>query len=55
MRRRNFLATPLLLPLLARAAAMETPVAYPPVTPGRHLNFRVTTARIRISEPNGGT
>jgi hypothetical protein len=34
MRRRRFLATPLLLPLLARAAAMETPVAYPPVTPG---------------------
>ena len=39
MRRRSFLATPLLLPLLARAAAVEQPVAYPPVTPGRRLEF----------------
>ena len=39
MRRRNFLATPLLLPLLARAAVVETPVAYPPVMPGRRLEF----------------
>ncbi len=36
MRRRDFLATPLLLPTLLAA---EESVAYPPVTPGRRLRF----------------
>ncbi len=39
MRRRSFLATPLLLPTLGLAAAAEAAPAYPPVTPGVRLAF----------------
>jgi len=39
MRRRHFLATPLLLPALLRAAPAAATVAYAPVTPGVRLAF----------------
>jgi predicted secreted hydrolase len=39
MRRRHFLATPLLLPALVRAAPAAATVAYAPVTPGVRLAF----------------
>ncbi|MBL8396195.1 MAG: carotenoid 1,2-hydratase [Candidatus Accumulibacter sp.] len=39
MRRRSFLATPLLLPALASSASARQAVAYPPVTRGHHLVF----------------